>query len=178
MAVGYVALNTLLAAAAGTCVAAATIWIVAGKPDIGMAGNGTLAGLVAITAEPLAPSPLLATFIGAAGGVIVFFSVLLLDKLKFLVGGLLGNGLDGRVAACRHHQRGGQRAQLHPDAGREIMPARFIRQVERQHSQYTSMSLIRVAVHIRPTTLSREACQSKVACTPCGPEISIRGRGR
>jgi hypothetical protein len=50
-------------------------------------------------------------------------------------------------------------------------------QVERQH-QYTSMSLIRVAVHIRPTTLSRAACQSKVACTPCGPEISMRGRGR
>ncbi len=94
-----------------------------------------------------------------------------------LVGGLLGHRLDGRIAARRHHQRGGQRAQLHPDAGREVVPARRVGQVERQH-QYTSMSLIRVAVHIRPTTLSRAACQSKVACTPCGPEISIRGRGR
>ena len=64
------------------------------------------------------------------------------------------------------------------DAGGEIMPARGVRQIKRQHPQYTSMSLIRVAVHIRPTTLSRAACQSKVAWTPCGPEISMRGRGR
>lgn len=44
--------------------------------------------------------------------------------------------------------------------------------------QYSSTSLMRVAVHIRPTLVSRAACQSKVACTPCGPAISIRGRGR
>ena len=44
--------------------------------------------------------------------------------------------------------------------------------------QYSSMSLTRVAVHMRPTPTSRAACQSKVACTPCGPAISIRGRGR
>ena len=38
--------------------------------------------------------------------------------------------------------------------------------------------LATLAVHMRPTVASRAACQSKVACTPCGPEISMRGRGR
>ena len=35
-----------------------------------------------------------------------------------------------------------------------------------------------LAVHMRPTPVSLAACQSNVACTPCGPAISIRGRGR
>jgi Amt family ammonium transporter len=47
-----------------------------------MALNGALAGLVAITAEPLAPAPLLATIIGAIGGVLVVLSIVSLDKLK------------------------------------------------------------------------------------------------
>ena len=47
-----------------------------------MALNGALAGLVAITAEPADPSPLLATIIGAIGGVIVVFSIVFLDKIK------------------------------------------------------------------------------------------------
>jgi len=47
-----------------------------------MALNGALAGLVAITAEPLTPTPLLATVIGAVGGVLVVFAVITLDKLK------------------------------------------------------------------------------------------------
>ncbi len=52
------------------------------KIDLTMALNGALAGLVSITAEPLAPSPGLAIIIGAIGGVIVVFAVPLLDKLK------------------------------------------------------------------------------------------------
>ena len=44
--------------------------------------NGALAGLVAITAEPADPSPLLATIIGGIGGVIVVFSIVFLDKIK------------------------------------------------------------------------------------------------
>jgi Amt family ammonium transporter len=44
--------------------------------------NGALAGLVAITAEPLAPSPLWATLVGSIGGVLVVFAILGLDKLK------------------------------------------------------------------------------------------------
>ena len=47
-----------------------------------MALNGALAGLVAITAEPSTPTPLLATLFGAAGGVLVVFSIISMDKLK------------------------------------------------------------------------------------------------
>ena len=47
-----------------------------------MALNGALAGLVAITAEPLTPTPLFATLVGAIGGVIVVFSIIGLDRLK------------------------------------------------------------------------------------------------
>ena len=53
-----------------------------GKADLTMALNGALAGLVAITAEPSTPTPLLATLFGAAGGILVVFSILTLDKLK------------------------------------------------------------------------------------------------
>ena len=56
--------------------------MVFGKADLTMALNGALAGLVAITAEPADPSPLLATIIGAIGGVIVVFSIVLFDKIK------------------------------------------------------------------------------------------------
>ena len=52
------------------------------KIDVTMALNGALAGLVAITAEPLMPSPFAAIIIGAIGGVIVVFAVPALDKLK------------------------------------------------------------------------------------------------
>ncbi|MCP4043373.1 MAG: ammonium transporter, partial [Gammaproteobacteria bacterium] len=52
------------------------------KADLTMALNGALAGLVAITAEPLTPTPLLATVIGAVGGLLVVFSIITMDKLK------------------------------------------------------------------------------------------------
>ena len=45
-------------------------------------------------------------------------------------------------------------------------------------AQYSSTAFTSVAVHIRPSVASRAACQSNVACTPCGPLISMRGRGR
>ena len=53
-----------------------------GKADLTMALNGALAGLVAITAEPLTPEPLVATLIGAVGGLLVVVSIVSLDKLK------------------------------------------------------------------------------------------------
>ena len=80
--VANVFLNTNAAAAGGLIAALimARLWF--GKADLTMALNGALAGLVAITAEPADPTPLLATIIGAIGGIIVVTSIVTLDKLK------------------------------------------------------------------------------------------------
>jgi len=59
-----------------------TARIMFGKADLTMVLNGAIAGLVAITAEPLTPTPGWATLIGAVGGVIVVFSIITLDKIK------------------------------------------------------------------------------------------------
>ena len=80
--VANVFLNTNAAASGGLIAALVVARIMFGKADLTMALNGALAGLVAITAEPADPSPLLATIIGAIGGVIVVFSIVGLDKLK------------------------------------------------------------------------------------------------
>ena len=74
--------NTNLAAAAGVVVVIALMQIVYGKVDVTMTLNGALAGLVSITAEPLAPSILQSVIIGGVGGAIVVFTVPLLDKMK------------------------------------------------------------------------------------------------
>ena len=81
-AVAMVFVNTNMAAAGGVIAAMIVARILFGKTDLTMALNGALAGLVAITAEPLTPAPLLATGIGAVGGIIVVFSILGLDRLK------------------------------------------------------------------------------------------------
>jgi Amt family ammonium transporter len=80
--VAIVFMNTNAAAAGGLIAALLTARLLFGKADLTMALNGALAGLVAITAEPSTPTPLLATLFGAAGGVLVVFSILTLDKLK------------------------------------------------------------------------------------------------
>jgi ammonium transporter, Amt family len=80
--VSTIAVNTMLAAAAGGFVTAATIWLVAGKPDLAMIGNGVLAGLVAITAPCGAVTPVWSLVIGGIAGVLVVFSVLFFDKIK------------------------------------------------------------------------------------------------
>ncbi|WP_299818310.1 ammonium transporter [uncultured Roseibium sp.] len=74
--------NTNMAAAAGVVMAVILTQILYKKVDVTMALNGALAGLVSITAEPLAPSVWQTVFIGAVGGAIVVFAVPMLDKLK------------------------------------------------------------------------------------------------
>jgi Amt family ammonium transporter len=81
-AVAKIFVNTNAAAAGGMVVAALLARFIFGKTDLTMTINGALAGLVAITAEPLAPGAGLSTLIGAVGGAVVFGSVLMLDKLK------------------------------------------------------------------------------------------------
>ena len=80
--IGTIYINTNLAAAAGVIVAIVMTQIMYKKVDLTMTLNGALGGLVAITAEPLAPSPGLAIFVGAIGGLLVVVAVPLLDKLK------------------------------------------------------------------------------------------------
>lgn len=74
--------NTNTAAAGGAVAALILTQLLYKKPDLTMILNGTLAGLVAITAEPLTPSLGEATLIGAVGGMIVVFAVPFLDKMK------------------------------------------------------------------------------------------------
>ena len=80
--VGRIFANTNMAAAAGSVTALILTQILYKKVDLTMVLNGALAGLVSITAEPLAPSLFGALLTGAVGGVIVVFTVPLLDKLK------------------------------------------------------------------------------------------------
>mgnify|MGYP002621192672 CR=1 FL=1 len=78
--VALVFTNTNLAAAAGLVAALvlARLWF--GKADLTMALNGALGGLVSITADPLSPTPLLAIFVGAVGGLLVVSSIVFLDR--------------------------------------------------------------------------------------------------
>ncbi|MBI57472.1 MULTISPECIES: ammonium transporter [Spongiibacter] len=81
-ATAQVFVNTNAAASGGLIAALLVARVLFGKADLTMALNGALAGLVAITADPLSPGPLVATLIGAVGGVLVVFSILALDKVK------------------------------------------------------------------------------------------------
>ncbi|MFD1697656.1 ammonium transporter [Roseibium aestuarii] len=74
--------NTNMAAAAGVVVAMILTQVLYKKVDVTMALNGALAGLVSITAEPLAPTVLQSVIVGGVGAAIVVFAVPLLDKLK------------------------------------------------------------------------------------------------
>ncbi len=81
-AVALVFVNTNMAAAGGLVFALLLSRLWFGKADLTMALNGALAGLVAITADPLSPSPFVATLIGAVGGLIVVASIVMFDKIK------------------------------------------------------------------------------------------------
>ncbi|MGE3620162.1 MAG: ammonium transporter [Acidimicrobiia bacterium] len=80
-AIGGIAVTTTMAAAAGALAAMATVWAKSGKPDVGMTGNGLLAGLVGITAGTAAVTPQAAIIIGLASGVLVVFAVDFIDRV-------------------------------------------------------------------------------------------------
>jgi Amt family ammonium transporter len=94
-AVARVFVNTNMAAAGGVVAAMLTARLMFGKTDLTMALNGALAGLVAITAQPLDPSPIMSTAIGAFGGILVVMSILGLDKLKIDGGRYVGSDCSG-----------------------------------------------------------------------------------
>ncbi|MDH5674689.1 MAG: ammonium transporter [Myxococcales bacterium] len=80
--VSFVLVTTCLAAAAGGVAAMLAYSFVSPKPDLTMALNGILAGLVGITAGADVISPPLAILVGAVAGMLVVFSVLFFDKIK------------------------------------------------------------------------------------------------
>ena len=82
IAVSTIFLNTFLAGAGGVMAAATVTRLNFGKTDVVQMLNGCIGGLVAITAEPLMPSPLAAILIGAVGGIIVVYGTKLLFSLK------------------------------------------------------------------------------------------------
>ena len=116
-AVALIFVNTNMAAAGGLIAALllARFWF--GKADLTMALNGALAGLVAITAEPLTPEPGVATLIGAVGGLLVVTSIVTLDKLKIddPVGAISVHGVVGiwgLLAVCITNDEATLGAQL------------------------------------------------------------------
>ena len=82
IAVSTIFLNTFLAGAGGVMAAATVTRLGFGKTDVIQMLNGCIGGLVAITAEPLMPSPLASILIGAVGGIIVVYGTKLLFSLK------------------------------------------------------------------------------------------------
>jgi Amt family ammonium transporter len=80
--VALVFVNTNMAAAGGLVFALLLSRFWFGKADLTMALNGALAGLVSITADPLSPTPIVATLIGSIGGMIVVASIVAFDKIR------------------------------------------------------------------------------------------------
>ena len=98
IAVSQVFMNTNMAACGGVVAAILMSLVFTKKMDVTMAMNGAIAGLVAITAGPSAPSGGAAVLIGAAGGALVYFSILFFDrtlKLDDPVGAISAHGVVG-----------------------------------------------------------------------------------
>ena len=91
--VAQVFLNTNMAAAGGVVATLIVSLIMTGKMDVTMAINGAIAGLVAITADPLSPAGGTAVLVGLVGGAIVYFSILTFEKF----------GIDDPVGAISAH---------------------------------------------------------------------------
>lgn len=95
--VARIAINTCLASSAGAIASMLVAWIKFGKPDFALTLNGSLAGLVAITAPCSVVTPGSAIYIGAIGGVVCLYAVVLLDKLHIddPVGAVPVHGVNG-----------------------------------------------------------------------------------
>lgn len=96
--IGVIATNTMLASAAGAFFALLYMWIFYGKPDISMAANGLLAGLVAITAPCAFVNSVSAVIIGAIAGVLLCMSVFFVERVLKVddpVGAISVHGLNG-----------------------------------------------------------------------------------
>jgi Amt family ammonium transporter len=121
-AIALVAANTNIAAAAGAVVALLLSWRLARKPDLGMTMNGVLGGLVAITAPCAWVTPAASLIIGAIGGGLMFYGVILLEKYQIddpvsaipvhLVNGIWGTLAVGLFAADNGLLTTGQAGQL------------------------------------------------------------------
>lgn len=116
-AVSLVFVNTNAAAAGGLVASLILSQIWFGKADLTMVLNGALAGLVSITAEPLTPTPLMATIVGVVGGLIVVGAIILIDKMKIddPVGAISVHGICGiwgLIAVAFTNPEGSLAAQL------------------------------------------------------------------
>ena len=135
-AVPGIFVTTLLGGVTGCIVAMAVVWAKTGKPDVAMAGNGLLAGLVGITAGCGSVNNWSAVIIGAVAGVLVVFAVFAIDRLKIDdpvgavsvhgvcgIWGVIAVGLfaredvEGPVGPCERGRRGRRDAEQR--AGRE-----------------------------------------------------------
>lgn len=96
--ISVIAVNTMLAAAAGSITAMLYVWRRFGKPDPSMTANGMLAGLVAITAPCAFVGPVSAVVIGGIAGVLVVVSVLFVERVMKIddpVGAVSVHGVNG-----------------------------------------------------------------------------------
>ena len=109
--IGRIAVNTTLSACAGSVAAMITIWIIDKRPDAAMTLNGSLAGLVAITAGCANVSPVNSVLIGLVSGVLMVMVTFLLEKMLIddVVGAVpvhLANGIWGTIAVGLFHESG------------------------------------------------------------------------
>jgi len=97
-AIGPIAVTTTAAGAMGALAAMAMVWLKEGVPDVGMTGNGLLAGLVAITAGCAAVTPQAALVIGACAGIIVVWGIHFIERVLKVddpVGAVAVHGING-----------------------------------------------------------------------------------